>query len=511
MLLRAQFGNQRIPWCSFSNLTTLCHLSKNSGQDKTLFRSWRNDILTPSKPSLPTELKFTNPSNMWTTLEVLPRKLPFLCVLLSCNVIVKQGETQSARPYMSSVPPLRTEKQAINCLMNWILKNHLYPMMSPLSSRHLLLPLANKLCSSGLSSNSWESLKIFSLAIQHPPTALWSLLQFLPVVTMMKPLCLFTFVSSVPVGSVTSSSGSDWSSSTVFTCCMSCSPCIAKESMDAIKLCKISFLSPSAISVFRCLNQASALSAMSISSRILNLFGFLQSLPALGLQLCHQSIVGSDVCVACFWFPATHKTLPALQELLEELHARCTLSRRRTSLLESLHWSHSNLLTSYADGMNMKRHPDKLHTSVEIQPSLQKASATNSPSQSLHAPLRGWSPVESIPRPTQRRILRCKPEAPEPLSRTWSFRDLQRSCQPTSWEGLIFCHQNAEPPKFSKVSPVASEDSMIADPKLSKPTREEMERLPKTILVPECTGGVLCVPCELYTPFVLGPWSCCNR
>ena len=47
-------------------------------------------------------------------------------------------------------------------------------------------------------------------------------------------------------------------------------------------------------------------------------------------------------------------------------------------------------------------------------------------------------------------------------------------------------------------------NSSAADPKLSKLTCEEMEHL-KTILVPECTGGVLCVPFELYTPFVLGP------
>lgn len=47
-------------------------------------------------------------------------------------------------------------------------------------------------------------------------------------------------------------------------------------------------------------------------------------------------------------------------------------------------------------------------------------------------------------------------------------------------------------------------DSQAADAKLSKLTREEMEDLLRSILVPEGTAGVLHVPRELYTPFVLG-------
>lgn len=47
-------------------------------------------------------------------------------------------------------------------------------------------------------------------------------------------------------------------------------------------------------------------------------------------------------------------------------------------------------------------------------------------------------------------------------------------------------------------------ESNAADAKLSKLTREEMEDLLKGVLVPECTAGVLHVPYELYTPFILG-------
>lgn len=47
-------------------------------------------------------------------------------------------------------------------------------------------------------------------------------------------------------------------------------------------------------------------------------------------------------------------------------------------------------------------------------------------------------------------------------------------------------------------------DSQAADAKLSKLTREKMEDLLRSILVPEGTAGVLHVPRELYTPFVLG-------